>query len=537
MIRRGREKRHPAGMAPEEPILFSSKSAHLEFNPEWMQLNTLGIKFQNSPMQLQNASELTKFNLSRIGTNPGFFINFWIWYNNTGVNQFIIGKTDGLVSGLFDYDLWVSTTGVINFQTYTTGGVAQNAFATAALPVGTKKMVTINCTQTNPNRFSVDIFLDTVPRGSYTFNGARRVDNAPMTVGANALANSNFLNSTIDQFFLRKQRNFGTGAANIMTALYNSGSGLSWEKFRSSAVFIDDKTNICYWKNVDSSGTFIPDRIGEGTSLINPDGLSPATIEPGIASENFFTFPNNPVPNNGYFTSGSELFSEKDDVSKLRESDVFVGGEVKQTVMTKVPVTYYGNIPGMTRAANQGAPSICYFDGTDVHYRTTTDALDVLKDRSKADIFITLASTGFNDQDVFTITTGTGAERFTYYLTSSGRHGICLRQLDSEPTPQQYRFEIDYDISELFIVRAKIDYIGGAISLEVNGKPAGDFSLLAPIKTDNASSTLIKIGSGLVLGSQQLSIARISCFIDELSTSEVQNYYKFIKGTYDVPCY
>lgn len=536
MIRRGREKRHPAGMAPEEPILFSSKSAHLEFNPEWMQLNTLGIKFQNSPMQLENESALTKFNLSRLGANPGFFINFWVWYNNTGVNQFIIGKTDGLVSGLFDYDLWISATGVINFQTYTTGGAVQTAFATAALPVGTKTMVTLNCTQTNPNRFGVDIFLDTVLRGSYSFNGARRVDNAPMTVGANALASANFLNSTIDQFFLRKQRNVGTGPANIMTTLYNSGSGLNWEQFRSSDAFKDDKQNVCYWKNVDSSGTFIPDRIGEGTSLVNPAGLSQATIEPGIASENFFTFPNNPVPNNGYFTSGPELFSEKDDVSKLRESDVFVGGEVRQTVITKVPVTYYGNIPGMTKS-NAGAPSICYFDGTDVHYRTTTDALDVLQDKSKADIFITLSARAFNDQDVFTITTGTGAERFTYSLTSSGKHEIYLRQQDSEPTPQQYQFAIDYDISELFIVRAKIDYTGGVISLEVNGKPAGDFSLLSSLKTDNTNSTLIKIGSGLVLGSQQLSIARISCFIDELSTSEVQNYYKFIKGTYDVPCY
>jgi hypothetical protein len=321
----------------------------------------------------------------------------------------------------------------------------------------------------------------------------------------------------------------------MMQALYNGGAGNSYEGFVASAAFPKDKINLGYWKNIDSSRTFWPDRLGEGTSFASP-ALSFPTIQQSVPTENWYEFPNNDVPNNGYFTTSTEPFSENDNISNLPATGVFSGGQLKQTTMSKVPITYYAPIAGQTRSKS-GARPVCFFNGTDVHYPSTSVAVDVLKNRSRANIFIVCASRALADQDVMTITTGTGSERFTYSLTSLGKHQVYLRQNDAEATPQQYQFAEDYVAGDLFVVRAQLDYIDGLISLELNGRPSGSFSLLSSVATSNTDSTLIKIGSGLTTGSQQLTIARATCFIDELAQSEVQNYYRYIKAIYDVPCY
>jgi len=163
--------------------------------------------------------------------------------------------------------------------------------------------------------------------------------------------------------------------------------------------------------------------------------------------------------------------------------------------------------------------------------------LDVLKNRTKANIFIVLGADDFADQQVFTITTGTGSERFTYELDSFGNHAIYLRQLDAEATPQVFFFNQSYVNAQLYVIRAAIDYTAGTISLELNGRPAGNFNLSSTNATSNTNSTLIKIGAGLSSGSTLLTIAKISCFVDDMGPSEVKNYYKYIKATYDVDCY
>lgn len=532
MIRRGREKRTPFGARPEDPVVFSSKSTHLDFNPSFLQQSQLGVRFQNSPFQLADAGQLSRFGLTRVGFTPGFFVNFWVNWNNTGAQQNIIGKADLLVTGLIDYDLFITAGGLITFTTYTTALVAQSAVATIPLVAGANTMVTINCSYTNPNRFGVEIYLNNVLRGSFNFAGARRVDNAPMWIGSNASATGAFLNSMIDSLFIRK--NYSITSA-IRTTLYNSGLGCSYEQLVASSGFPNDKLNLGYWKNVDSSLTFWPDLLGEGTSFASP-ALSFPTIQQSVPTENWYEFPKNDVPNNGYFTSSTEPFSENDDISNLPATGVFAGGQLKQTTMSKVPITYYAPISGQTRSKSSARP-VCFFNGTDVHYPSTSVAVDVLKNRSRANVFIVCASRALADQDVMTITTGTGSERFTYSLTSLGKHQVYLRQNDAEATPQQYQFAEDYVAGDLFVVRAQLDYIDGLISLELNGKPSGSFSLLSSAATSNTDSTLIKIGSGLTTGSQQLTIARATCFIDELAQSEVQNYYRYIKAIYDVPCY
>jgi len=221
MIRRGREKRHPYGAAPKEPTSFSSNIAHFDFDPSYAQKSQLGLQFNNSAFQLAKPALTADFNLTRVGLSPGFFISFWVVWTNNGAAQYIIGKTDGIVSALFDYDLFISTTGVVTFQTYNTSYTLGNAFATVALVAGTLTHVAINCNYSNATRFGVDFYINNTLRGSYNFTGARRADTCQMRIGSNALANSGFLVSRIDQLFIRKNY-FIT--ANIRNQLYNSGS-------------------------------------------------------------------------------------------------------------------------------------------------------------------------------------------------------------------------------------------------------------------------------------------------------------------------
>jgi hypothetical protein len=353
-----------------------------------------------------------------------------------------------------------------------------------------------------------------------------------MWIGSNALASGAFLNSTIDSLFIRKNYATTTG---MMQALYNSGAGNSYEGFVASAAFPKDKINLGYWKNIDSSRTFWPDRLGEGTSFASP-ALAFPVLEKSVPVENWYEFPNNNVPNNGYFTGSTEPFSENNDFTTFAPTDVFSGGQVRQSDTTKMPITYYAPIAGQIRSKSSARP-VCFFNGTDIHYPSNSVGVDVLKNRNRANIFIVCATRALATQDVMTITTGTGSERFTYSLDVTGDHKVYLRQSDAEATPQQYLFTEKYSAGDLFVVRAQLDYVDQSISLEFNGRPSGTYPLLSATPTSNTNSTLIKIGAGLSSGSQQLTIARITCFIDELAQSEVQNYYKYIKGIYDVPCY
>lgn len=527
MIVRGRQKRLPSNSKPVEPSVFSRKSAHFEFDPNYIQLSSMGISFgPTTPFVLVNASAEQLFRHTRNGLNPGQFYNFWVSYVASASDQAILSKENGL-SGFLEWEIQITTTGKIRLRTYPTIGLVQTVTSVASLSASVPTMVTIEVDQRLANRTRVNIYINNTLNISSNLSGGRAVSTATVAFGSNSNLVTNYCVSTIDNFLYRRSLE---NSALLRTALYNGGAGISFDTMVADPNFPKDKLTTGFWKCPDASGGYLPDRFQTSDFTANS---AYATVDYSVPQDPFYWYPYlNNLPGVVPLTLGSR-YTEKDNISTLRQTDVFAGGTIEQTVKTKVPSTYFGPIDGQIKN-NHAAPNVCFFNGSDVHYQTTTNGVDVLKNRSVAEIFIVVSSRALVDQDVFFIGTGTGSERFVYSRASNGSHVIYFRRDDSEPTPQIFTLSEKYVANGWDVIRIKLDYQNGVIYGWVNGKDEVSQAMTTSGVSSNTDSTLIKVGSGLVSGSNELSIARVSCFIDGLGNSEVENYYEYIRMLYDV---
>jgi hypothetical protein len=528
MLVRGRQKRLPSNSKPIEPSVFSRKSAHFEFDPNYAQISSMGTSYGPiTPFVLVNSNAEQLFRHDRLGGNPGQFYNFWILYRSSLSDQAILSKENGL-TGLVEWEIQVTTAGRIRVRTYPLSGLVQTVTSNGTLAVGSTRMVTVQFDQTATNRTQVSIYFNNSLDISVNLTGGRVVSSANVVFGASSSLVSNYCISTIDNFLYRRSL---LNAASLRTAIYNGGSGLSFDAMVADPSFPKDKATTGFWKCPDSSGGYLPDRF-EGSTDFQANAAY-ATVDYGIPQDPFYWYPAlNNLPGVVPLTVGSK-YTEKNNISTLKTTDVFAGGTIQQTRNTKVPTTYFGPIDGQIKN-NHAAPNVCYFNGTDVHYETSTNGVDVLKNRTVAEIFIVASSRALVAQDAFFISSGTGSERFVYSRSSGGDHVVYFRRDDAEATPQIFTLGEKYVAGGWDVIRIKLDYQNGMIYGWVNGRDSGSQAMTTAGTSSNTNSSLIKVGAGLVSGSNELSLARVSCFIDELANSEVENYYEYIRLVYDI---